>query len=119
MTDIGHHRAAGELLRKSGEYVDTVPWIGPPTRVDEHQPREEGCRNVFGAAGARLEIPGCPLCRGNQARVKPGATVVSTSTRNFPNRLGEGEVQGHPRRDPDGRPRAAPVRLRGRGASRS
>ncbi|MFK8075890.1 MAG: bifunctional aconitate hydratase 2/2-methylisocitrate dehydratase [Granulosicoccus sp.] len=90
MTNIGHYRAAGKLIEKSGEYVDTVLWIAPPTRMDEHQLKEEGYYNIFGAAGARLEIPGCSLCMGNQARVKPGATVVSTSTRNFPNRLGKG-----------------------------
>ena len=90
MTNIGHYRAAGKLLQKSGEYIDTVLWIAPPTRMDEHQLKEEGYYNIFGAAGARLEIPGCSLCMGNQARVKPGATVVSTSTRNFPNRLGKG-----------------------------
>ncbi|MEE9318920.1 MAG: bifunctional aconitate hydratase 2/2-methylisocitrate dehydratase [Granulosicoccus sp.] len=90
MTNIGHYRAAGQLLKKSGEYVDTVLWIAPPTRMDEHQLKEEGYYNIFGAAGARLEIPGCSLCMGNQARVKPEATVVSTSTRNFPNRLGQG-----------------------------
>jgi len=89
MTNIGHYRAAGELIRKSGQYVDTVLWIAPPTRMDEHQLKEEGYYSVFGAAGARLEMPGCSLCMGNQARVKPGATVVSTSTRNFPNRLGQ------------------------------
>jgi aconitate hydratase 2/2-methylisocitrate dehydratase len=90
MTNIGHYRAAGKLIQKSGEYVDTVLWIAPPTRMDEHQLKEEGYYNIFGAAGARLEMPGCSLCMGNQARVKPGATVVSTSTRNFPNRLGKG-----------------------------
>ena len=90
MTNIGHYRAAGKLLQQSGEYIDTVLWIAPPTRMDEHQLKEEGYYNIFGAAGARLEIPGCSLCMGNQARVKPGATVVSTSTRNFPNRLGKG-----------------------------
>ncbi|ASJ74987.1 bifunctional aconitate hydratase 2/2-methylisocitrate dehydratase [Granulosicoccus antarcticus] len=90
MTNIGHYRAAGKLIEKSGQYVDTVLWIAPPTRMDEHQLKEEGYYNIFGAAGARLEIPGCSLCMGNQARVKPGATVVSTSTRNFPNRLGAG-----------------------------
>lgn len=90
MTNIGHYRAAGKLIEKAGEYVDTVLWIAPPTRMDEHQLKEEGYYNIFGAAGARLEIPGCSLCMGNQARVKPGATVVSTSTRNFPNRLGQG-----------------------------
>jgi len=90
MTNIGHYRAAGKLIQKSEAYVDTVLWIAPPTRMDEHQLKEEGYYNIFGAAGARLEIPGCSLCMGNQARVKPGATVVSTSTRNFPNRLGAG-----------------------------
>lgn len=90
MTNIGHYRAAGKLIEKAAEYVDTVLWIAPPTRMDEHQLKEEGYYNIFGAAGARLEIPGCSLCMGNQARVKPGATVVSTSTRNFPNRLGAG-----------------------------
>ncbi len=90
MTNIGHYRAAGKLIEKAGQYVDTVLWIAPPTRMDEHQLKEEGYYNIFGAAGARLEIPGCSLCMGNQARVKPGATVVSTSTRNFPNRLGKG-----------------------------
>lgn len=90
MTNIGHYRAAGKLIQQSGEYVDTVLWIAPPTRMDEHQLKEEGYYNIFGAAGARLEVPGCSLCMGNQARVKPGATVVSTSTRNFPNRLGQG-----------------------------
>jgi len=89
MTNIGHYRAAGKLIQKAGEYVDTVLWIAPPTRMDEHQLKEEGYYNIFGAAGARLEVPGCSLCMGNQARVKPGATVVSTSTRNFPNRLGK------------------------------
>ena len=90
MTNIGHYRAAGKLIEKAAAYVDTVLWIAPPTRMDEHQLKEEGYYNIFGAAGARLEIPGCSLCMGNQARVKPGATVVSTSTRNFPNRLGAG-----------------------------
>ena len=89
MTNIGHYRAAGELIKKSGEYVNSVLWIAPPTRMDEFQLKEEGYYNIFGAAGARLEMPGCSLCMGNQARVKPGANVVSTSTRNFPNRLGK------------------------------
>ena len=89
MTNIGHYRAAGKLIEKAGEYVDTVLWIAPPTRMDEHQLKEEGYYNIYAAAGARLEMPGCSLCMGNQARVKPGATVISTSTRNFPNRLGK------------------------------
>lgn len=90
MTNIGHYRAAGRLIEKSGNYLNTVLWIAPPTRMDEHQLKEEGYYNIFGSAGARLEMPGCSLCMGNQARVRPGATVVSTSTRNFPNRLGQG-----------------------------
>ena len=89
MTNIGHYRAAASLIEKSGDYLNTVLWIAPPTRMDEHQLKEEGHYNVFGRVGARLEIPGCSLCMGNQARVRPGATVVSTSTRNFPNRLGK------------------------------
>lgn len=90
MTNIGHFRAAGKLLQKSGAYLETVMWVAPPTKMDEHQLKEEGYYNIFGAVGARLEISGCSLCMGNQARVRPGATVVSTSTRNFPNRLGQG-----------------------------
>ncbi len=89
MTNIGHYRAAGRLIEKSGDYMNTVLWIAPPTRMDEHQLKEEGYYNIFGRVGARLEMPGCSLCMGNQARVRPGATVVSTSTRNFPNRLGQ------------------------------
>jgi len=81
MTNIGHYRAAGKLIQQAGDYVDTVLWIAPPTRMDEHQLKEEGYYNIYAAAGARLETPGCSLCMGNQARVKPGATVVSTSTR--------------------------------------
>ena len=65
-------------------------WIVPPTRMDERQLMQEGLYNIFGRAGARTEIPGCSLCMGNQARVADNATVVSTSTRNFPNRLGNG-----------------------------
>lgn len=89
MTNIGHYRAAGKLL----ETMDTLPtklWIAPPTRMDEHQLMEEGYYNTFGKVGARTEMPGCSLCMGNQARVAPNCTVVSTSTRNFPNRLGQG-----------------------------
>jgi aconitate hydratase 2/2-methylisocitrate dehydratase len=91
MTNIGHYRAAGKLLEKvaSGSLVTRL-WIAPPTRMDEHQLKEEGYYNIFGRTGARTEMPGCSLCMGNQARVKPGATVLSTSTRNFPNRLGDG-----------------------------
>ena len=65
-------------------------WIAPPTRMDEHLLMEEGYYNIFGAAGARTEMPGCSLCMGNQARVAANSTVLSTSTRNFPNRLGDG-----------------------------
>ena len=91
MTNIGHYRAAGKLLENAEDpYLNTVLWISPPTRMDEHQLKEEGYYNIFGRMGARLEMPGCSLCMGNQARVRPGATVVSTSTRNFPNRLGNG-----------------------------
>ena len=89
MTNIGHFRAAGKLLNK----VDGIPtrlWIAPPTKMDEHQLMEEGYYNVYGRAGARTEMPGCSLCMGNQARIAPGSTAVSTSTRNFPNRLGTG-----------------------------
>ena len=90
MTNIGHFRAAGELLEAHGAPVNTRMWICPPTRMDEHQLMEEGYYAIFGWAGARTEMPGCSLCMGNQARVAPKSTVLSTSTRNFPNRLGEG-----------------------------
>ena len=90
MTNIGHFRAAGKLLEKHGEEMTTRLWIVPPTKMDEHALMEEGYYNIFGKAGARTEMPGCSLCMGNQARVKPGSTVLSTSTRNFPNRLGDG-----------------------------
>ncbi len=91
MTNIGHFRAAGQLLEKvpSGS-LTTRLWLAPPTRMDEHQLMEEGFYNTYGRAGARTEMPGCSLCMGNQARVAPNTTVVSTSTRNFPNRLGQG-----------------------------
>ncbi len=90
MTNIGHFRAAGKLLDKAGTTVPTRMWIVPPTKMDEHQLMEEGYYNIFGRAGARTEMPGCSLCMGNQARVAANSTVVSTSTRNFPNRLGDG-----------------------------
>ncbi len=90
MTNIGHFRAAGKLLDNHGGVVSTRMWICPPTRMDEHQLMEEGYFSIFGRAGARTEMPGCSLCMGNQARVEPGVTVLSTSTRNFPNRLGDG-----------------------------
>jgi aconitate hydratase 2/2-methylisocitrate dehydratase len=90
MTNIGHFRAAGKLLEQHGGSISTRLWIVPPTRMDEHQLMEEGYYNIFGAAGARTEMPGCSLCMGNQARVAANSTVLSTSTRNFPNRLGDG-----------------------------
>jgi len=90
MTNIGHFRAAGKLLEAAGTVIPTRLWIVPPTKMDEHQLMEEGYYNLFAAAGARTEMPGCSLCMGNQARVAANSTVVSTSTRNFPNRLGQG-----------------------------
>ena len=89
MTNIGHFRAAGKLLDQAGA-VDSRFWICPPTRMDAHTLMEEGYYNIYGKVGARTEMPGCSLCMGNQARVLAGATVLSTSTRNFPNRLGDG-----------------------------
>ena len=91
MTNIGHFRAAGKLLDQvDGGSLTTRLWLAPPTKMDEHQLMEEGYYNIYGRAGARTEMPGCSLCMGNQARVAPNSTVVSTSTRNFPNRLGQG-----------------------------
>ncbi|WP_127477209.1 bifunctional aconitate hydratase 2/2-methylisocitrate dehydratase [Sulfurivermis fontis] len=89
MTNIGHYRAAGKVLEKVAN-VPTKLWIAPPTRMDQRQLTEEGYYAIFGKAGARTEMPGCSLCMGNQARVADNATVISTSTRNFPNRLGKG-----------------------------
>ena len=88
MTNIGHFRAASKLLEGRRD-IPVKLWIAPPTKMDAHQLSEEGHYGVFGAAGARTEMPGCSLCMGNQAQVREGATVVSTSTRNFPNRLGK------------------------------
>ena len=90
MTNIGHFRAASEVLKQVKGAIPTRLWVSPPTKMDQHQLVEEGVYSVFGVAGARTEMPGCSLCMGNQARVAPNSTVVSTSTRNFPNRLGEG-----------------------------
>ena len=90
MTNIGHFRAASEVLKQVDGGLPTKLWVAPPTKMDEHQLTEEGIYNVFGVSGARTEMPGCSLCMGNQARVAPNSTVVSTSTRNFPNRLGQG-----------------------------
>ena len=89
MTNIGHFRAAGKLLDKVTELPSRL-WISPPTKMDKHQLTEEGYYDIFEKAGVRLEMPGCSLCMGNQARVEAESTVVSTSTRNFPNRLGDG-----------------------------
>ena len=87
MTNIGHYRAAAKVLEGSTN-IPTRLWIAPPTRMDEDQLRDEGVYSVFGVAGARTEVPGCSLCMGNQARVADKATVFSTSTRNFDNRMG-------------------------------
>jgi aconitate hydratase 2/2-methylisocitrate dehydratase len=89
MTNIGHYRALGEVLKGEGQ-VPTRLWIAPPTKMDKNQLTQEGYYFLFGAAGARIEIPGCSLCMGNQARVADGAVVFSTSTRNFDNRMGMG-----------------------------
>ena len=88
MTNIGHFRAASKLLEGKKD-IPVKLWMAPPTKMDAQQLTEEGHYGVFGAAGARMEMPGCSLCMGNQAQVKEGATVMSTSTRNFPNRLGK------------------------------
>ncbi len=88
MTNIGHYRALGEVLRGEGA-VPTRLWVCPPTKMDEKQLTEEGYYSIFGSSGARTEVPGCSLCMGNQARVADGAVVFSTSTRNFDNRLGK------------------------------
>jgi len=90
MTNIGHFRAAGQLLAANGKQVPTRLWIAPPTKMDKAQLIEEGYYAMFAVADARTELPGCSLCMGNQARIAPGSTCVSTSTRNFPNRLGQG-----------------------------
>ena len=89
MTNIGHFRAAGNLLKQQTGDLPSKLWVAPPTKMDAAQLTKEGYYDTFEKSGARLEMPGCSLCMGNQARVKAGATVVSTSTRNFPNRLGD------------------------------
>lgn len=89
MTNIGHFRAFGEIIKGAGQSPTRV-WMAPPTKMDEKQLTKEGYLSIFGAAGARIEIPGCSLCMGNQARVKDNAVVFSTSTRNFDNRMGKG-----------------------------
>ncbi|MBC7549169.1 MAG: aconitate hydratase B, partial [Polaromonas sp.] len=88
MTNIGHFRAASKLLENKRD-IPVKLWMAPPTKMDAKQLSEEGHYGVLGSAGARMEMPGCSLCMGNQAQVKEGATVFSTSTRNFPNRLGK------------------------------
>ena len=90
MTNIGHFRAAGKLLEQHKGGLNTRLWMSPPTKMDQAQLMEEGYFNIYGTAGVRTEMPGCSLCMGNQARVAPKSTVLSTSTRNFPNRLGDG-----------------------------
>jgi aconitate hydratase 2/2-methylisocitrate dehydratase len=90
MTNIGHFRATGKLLEINTKPLQTRFWLCPPTKMDEHTLMEEGYYNIYGRNGVRTEMPGCSLCMGNQARVGAGTTVLSTSTRNFPNRLGDG-----------------------------
>jgi len=90
MTNIGHFRAAGNLLQEFGGVLPTRLWIAPPTKMDAAQLSDEGYYFTYGAAGARVEMPGCSLCMGNQARIAEKSTAISTSTRNFPNRLGTG-----------------------------
>lgn len=90
MTNIGHFRAAGKLLENNKAGLKTRFWMSPPTKMDQHTLMEEGYYNIYGRNGVRTEMPGCSLCMGNQARVADNATVLSTSTRNFPNRLGNG-----------------------------
>ena len=88
MTNIGHFRAASKLLEGKRD-IPVKLWVAPPTKMDASELTKEGVYGTFGATGARMEMPGCSLCMGNQAQVREGATVVSTSTRNFPNRLGK------------------------------
>merc|ERR1719271_1301947 len=90
MTNIGHFRAAGKMLDKQDGALPTRLWVAPPTKMDAAQLTAEGYYSIYGKVGARTEMPGCSLCMGNQARVTDKSTVVSTSTRNFPNRLGKG-----------------------------
>merc|ERR1712226_1424632 len=92
MTNIGHYRAAGKMLAKNEGQLPTRLWIAPPTKMDQEQLTKEGFYATYGKVGARTEMPGCSLCMGNQARVADNAYVVSTSTRNFPNRLGQGAM---------------------------
>jgi len=89
MTNISHFRAVGKIFQGAG-YLETRVWLTPPTKMDSAQLMKEGYYAIYGSVGARIEIPGCSLCMGNQARVRPGATVLSTSTRNFDDRMGDG-----------------------------
>ena len=89
MTNIGHFRAAGKIFEGAG-YLDTRVWLAPPTKMDRAQLKREGYYSIYSTVGARTEIPGCSLCMGNQARVRPRTTIISTSTRNFDNRMGDG-----------------------------
>lgn len=88
MTNIGHFRAAGKIFEGKG-YLNTRIWLTPPTKMDRAQLKKEGYYSIYSSVGARTEIPGCSLCMGNQARVRPGVTIISTSTRNFDNRMGD------------------------------
>tara|TARA_Y100000992_G_scaffold301842_1_gene273829 strand:+ start:4596 stop:7223 length:2628 start_codon:yes stop_codon:yes gene_type:complete len=90
MTNIGHFRAAGKLLQQNSKSLNSTLWIAPPTKMDEKKLKEEGYYEIFEKSNVKMEIPGCSLCMGNQARVNDNAKVLSTSTRNFPNRLGKG-----------------------------
>ncbi|MBT4075182.1 MAG: bifunctional aconitate hydratase 2/2-methylisocitrate dehydratase [Gammaproteobacteria bacterium] len=90
MTNIGHFRAAAKILEAADGVIPTRLWIAPPTKMDEQQLMEEGIYNIYASSGARTEMPGCSLCMGNQVRIAANSTAVSTSTRNFPNRLGQG-----------------------------
>lgn len=90
MTNIGHFRAAGKLLERNKGQLPTRLWMSPPTKMDQAVLKEEGFFDIYEANKVRTEMPGCSLCMGNQARVEAGVTVLSTSTRNFPNRLGDG-----------------------------
>ena len=89
MTNIGHFRAAGKLLQEA-DNLHSKLWIAPPTKMDEQKLKDEGYYDIYQNSGVQLEMPGCSLCMGNQARVEDNAKVLSTSTRNFPNRLGKG-----------------------------
>lgn len=88
MTHVGHFRAAAQLLSEQNQIVQSKLWLAPPTKMDDVRLRKEGCFNTFVRFGGRIEEPGCSLCMGNQARAMEGTTVISTSTRNFPNRMG-------------------------------